>query len=605
MPASIAVSELFLSIDDFLSRGLNLAEKLDVLDGHISCLAAQGFYCLEEDHSLIVLVIDQQTPRTIVEQVSNLLHDLSIDCFELSALSIPERDHFHQIELPRYQVQAHSANSAAGAVTELHKQINKRQHQGPVGWASGTPTSRDLAVTSFGAYSQVRRRRSKTSGTKKRRSRQKNRTTRAGHGPQSGMLKPFAEKALLAKEEQLLAKEEQLLTKEEQLWAKKRVTEETVPSKPRAKPNIQSATRKKGRTRPLRPPTRSQHFVSDSSTPNLGSSSRQYRITANEVPILRIRFLRGERWLPGRVRYVSNREVRIATGAPMRLGDLAIVALSFQTEELFITGTISHVEVVDSNAQPSPKLSPGFSVKFHELSSKKISHLVSLLRRARDAGVSLTPPPIRGAPRFPVSWPVVVRNHTQVEVRTDRVLALDISGSGLYLDVEAKTDSELMIAIPLDNSEQPIRCRGQVVRVVTHYAAQAFQTVAGAGVMLTHFGSQDAERYKNFLDRIEYRCQRRIVVAASEARAPALTQALSSAGYAVTSSTNPQALVELADREPRPPDVAVIDDSLKNMLESEMLCSLFKRRNVPCLSTHGEGSMTRQAIDCMLDVYAA
>ena len=51
--------------------------------------------------------------------------------------------------------------------------------------------------------------------------------------------------------------------------------------------------------------------------------------------------------------------------------------------------------------------------------------------------------------------------------------------------------------------------------------------------------------------------------------------------------------------------MAVIDDSLKNMLECEMLCSLFKRRNVPCLSTRGEGAMTRQVIDRILDVYAA
>src|SRR5690606_15670059 len=75
---------------------------------------------------------------------------------------------------------------------------------------------------------------------------------------------------------------------------------------------------------------------------------------------LRVRFLRGERWLPGRVRYVSNREAKIATAAPLRLGDAAIIGLSFERDEMFLTGTVSSV----IGLEDSTSRSPGFTVAF-------------------------------------------------------------------------------------------------------------------------------------------------------------------------------------------------------------------------------------------------
>ena len=313
---------------------------------------------------------------------------------------------------------------------------------------------------------------------------------------------------------------------------------------------------------------------------------------------LRVRFLRGERWLAGRVRYVSNREIRIATGAPLRLGDSAIVGIRFEGEELFVAGTVSSVEPIDSE----PISSPGFTVAFGRLDQRKADQLVELLRHARDAGVALIPPPVRGAPRFPVSWPIVVRTNRGAR----RAVALDISWSGVYLDVEADVGSDVLFAIPLDNAGESIRCRGKVVRLVNSEQADAYQTQPGCGVIITHFGSGDAERYRAFLDRVKSRCQRRVVVAAAPLRAQGLSKALAAAGYAVTSSTDPNALAELADNEPRPPDIAIIDESLAGAMEGEMLRALFRRRNVPCLATAEEASdQTRQQVDRMLSVEVA
>jgi len=546
------LSELFLSIEDFWGRAPELADALGALDDLVTPLATQAYYSPNEDRALLALVLDpRNTGRSAVSKVARMLFALRVDCFELEALSSPERDHFHTVELPRYTKRVKAADGASAAVSELYR-VAGGTDQAAGDWAQGTPA--EAQRVSVGEYSQVRRRpTSKPVTTSRAHSRD---FLIRGHADITADLEGTGS------------------------WA----TDDPTDGSRRIARGSDNA-----------------ESVSALGSGNVATVADDEAQPQSDLVLgaqLRVRFLRGERWLAGRARYVSNREIRIATGAPLRLGDSAIVGISFEDDELFVSGTVSAVDAIDSE----PVKSPGFSVAFGTLEPAKADRLVELLRKARDAGVSLTPPPVRGAPRFPVSWPVVVRT----DAAAQRAIALDVSWSGVYLDIKAEVGSDILFAIPLDNAGDSIRCRGTVVRTVTSTQAEAFQTVAGCGITITHFGSGDADRYRAFLERVKSRCQRRVVVAAAPLRAQGLTKALAAAGYAVTSSTDPNALAELADREARPPDIAVIDESLAGAMEGEMLRAMFRRRNVPCLATTEEASdRTRRQVDRMLSVEAA
>ena len=533
------LSELFLSIDEFMGRARELAAALADLDMLIEPLATQGFYEPGDDRALIALVVDpRRGGKDAIGRIAQELFRLRIDCFELAALSTPERKHFHSVELPRYTVHVRAADSAQAAVLGLFRTAGGVD-DGAANWAQGTPA--EAKRTLGGEYSQVRKR-------------------EAAETP----------KEPRTKSRDFLVKERADVTAD---LAAERWIEPSSFDRSGNQPRIARGSRD-AETTP--PPTRT--------------------VSAPARSGLRVRFLRGESWLAGRVRYISNREVRVATGAPLRLGDAAIVGITFAREELFLNGVVSEVEPIDSE----PISSPGFTLSFANLDPTKADQLVAMLRRARDAGVSLVPPPVRGAPRFPVSWPVVLRTEDGAE----RALAHDISWNGVYLDIDAEVGSQILFAIPLDNAGASIRCRGTVVRTVTPKQAIAFQSRPGCGIAITHFGAGDAERYREFLDRVKSRCQRRVIVAASPLRAQGLTRALAAAGYAVSSSTDPNSLADLADSEPRPPDIAVIDESLAGAMEGEMLRALFRRKNVPCLSVASEANdQTRQQVDRMLAVH--
>lgn len=529
--------ELFLNIEHFLVRSPELVESLEALDSNIGALAIQAAYSPEENRALFVLVFDtRRTPRVNLDRLGETFQSLLIDCFELSALTASEREHFQRVELPRYTLRVDAAETLSTAVSALARLASQDRLE-PTDeepWARGTPVEvkrpRELASAASGAaeqlfpriesdeperpgsYSQVRRR-GESSAPRAR--------AAAGTG---GAL---------------------------------------------AAPEPAVVTPDPG---PLPPPD--------------PSSERR----------LRVRFLRGERWLPGRVRYVSNREAKIATAAPLRLGDAAIIGLSFERDEIFLPGTVSSVVGLED----STSRSPGFTVAFAKLPGEKKTRLIELLRRARDAGVAIRPPPIRRAPRFPVSWPLVINSGGPAR----RAVALDISWSGLYIDARGRIGDELLFALPLDVPGTAVRGRGHIVRVVDAPSATLFQTVPGIGIAISHLGSGDARRYREFLDRVKARSQRRVVVAARPSRAPTLARALSAAGYAVTSSTDPSALLELAGREPRPPDVFIIDEGLEGGGDHTHLLEAFRSRNVPCLSARGDerSERARQEVDALLEL---
>lgn len=523
------MSELFLGIEDFLVRSPELADSLEALDSNIRVLAIQAAYSPSDGKALFALVFDERRGLLDLPRLAETLGSLHIDCFALDSLSAPEREHFQNVELPRYWIRV-EARSLFTAVNELARvatqdELEPRPERGE-DWPRGTPVEkqrpreltsrRDLddglsqlypplesETPSPGSYSQVRRK-----------------PTASLRGPKARRVAP--------------------------------------PPPPRGALSVEPA-----------PPA---------------------------LPALRVRFLRGDRWLPARVRYVSNREAKLATAAPLRLGDGAVLGISFARDEMFLSGTVTSVVGIDE-----PSRSPGFTVAFGKLDKDKKRRLVELLRRARDAGVALKPPPPRRAPRLPVTWPVVINAGGPPR----RTIALDVSWSGLYLTAEVPVGEELLFALPLDVAGGAVRGRGRVVRALDAIEAARVQTVPGVGVAITHLGSGDAERYREFLARVERRSVRRVVVAASPSRAQGLAAALAAAGYAVTSSTSTVALAELAGREPRAPDLAVIDDSLGRAAGNDTtLMQLLRSRNVPCVTTRRSerSDSARRVVDRMLAV---
>lgn len=319
----------------------------------------------------------------------------------------------------------------------------------------------------------------------------------------------------------------------------------------------------------------------------------------NGVPALgastiEVKYRRGDEWQPGRLRSLNAKSILVATGAPPRLLDQVHVALRFRGHSLVVRGIVD--EVSDPGAESG---TAGFRALFTQLEVDDKRQLVALLRAAREAGVSVTPPPPRAAVRFPVCWPVRVSTpdgHLTVS-------ALDVSMSGLFIGTETKAlGIDLQFLLPLDNGEAPIRGRARVARQVDAEMAKERGLRCGYGVHIVDLGPADFERYEAFLSRIRRRAGRRVVVAADAARAKGLVGALNSAGYAVSSGSDPAVLLELWAHEQRPPDVAVIDASL-DPDGATWLRSRWEKDGVCCVSTGTDSpDDTRVAVDRVLRI---
>jgi hypothetical protein len=242
----------------------------------------------------------------------------------------------------------------------------------------------------------------------------------------------------------------------------------------------------------------------------------------------------------------------------------------------------------------------GFRVAFPERDRIARRQLVALLLRARNAGISLEPPPVRGAMRLPVRWPT----RLSTSIGEMPAAALDISEGGMFLALDRELPrDELAFQLPLDSGGPPVCGRARVVRVVDEHMAEERGLPRGYGVQIVDMPAEDRVRFYSFLERVRRRSERRIVVAASAGRAEELAACLAGAGYAVTGRTDSQALLQIVDTDPRPPDIAVIDSSLGRTREARWLRTMFESRSVPCVSAREErAEWLRAAVDRMLAV---
>jgi hypothetical protein len=319
-----------------------------------------------------------------------------------------------------------------------------------------------------------------------------------------------------------------------------------------------------------------------------------------DAPTIHTRFRRGDDWVPARVRSLSLKGAFLACGAPPRLQDDVHVAFGLDRLGTVMRGTVAHV----TSAEDAQSGACGFGVLFPAFDSPARRQLLDLLREARSQGIVLTPPPPRRHVRFPVRWPAhfILPNHRGVSLPV-----LDVSNSGLFVaTLESLPSTTLEFYLPTEQPDTPIHGCARVVRQVPWSMACARGLSSGFGLEILDFSGVDCARFDNFVARVGRRVQRRIVVGASQARTEELVTALAAAGYTVTGSSDPNAIIKLAECEPRPPDAAVIDSSLPLQLPTmRRLEQLLATREVPMISIAGEPpARARAVVDDLLRVCA-
>ena len=313
--------------------------------------------------------------------------------------------------------------------------------------------------------------------------------------------------------------------------------------------------------------------------------------------VIHARYLRGGRWVAARVGALSLKGAVLLAGALPRMEDRIEIALTFGSHRAIVHGVVGKVS---STREASATGISTFAVAF-DLDDPGKRSLTALLLSARDAKITIKPPPPRANRRFPVEWQVALGT-----VRgAVKAIALDVSTQGIFVQpaMPLEVNTTLTFSIVLDDGTSPIAGRARVVRQVKEVEAKACGLAPGYGVLIVSMSEADRMRWLGFLARIERRAEKRVLIGAEPARLAELQAGLASLGYAVTGGTDPGALVQLANSEGRPADAVLIDAGwLQNEASASLMENLFSARNVPCVTMQGEARRARQAIDRLLEV---
>jgi hypothetical protein len=314
-------------------------------------------------------------------------------------------------------------------------------------------------------------------------------------------------------------------------------------------------------------------------------------------PFLDVRFLRGSEWVPVRARALSAKGAYLVTSAPARLGDTVHVSVSCAGRTALVRGTVYHVTTADDAASTGAS---GFAVRFPEYACPARTHLVQVLLAARNAGITLRPPPNRGAVRFPVRWPVQIA----MTVAQFRAEAFDVSSGGMFLAAPRALEvgSELRFAMPLDLAAVPIEGVARVTRVLGAEAVTRGMK-AGFGVQILEMSPTDRASWDAFLSRVRRRTEKRVLVGAAPGRVEELAASLNAAGYTVTSGSDLGLLMRVAELDPCPPDIAVIDaDFDQSAAPTGWIEQVFAARQVQCVTVRGDVRRARSVVDRLLHV---
>ena len=320
--------------------------------------------------------------------------------------------------------------------------------------------------------------------------------------------------------------------------------------------------------------------------------------SAQQLPnTIYARYLRCGRWVPVRVGALSLKGAALLSGALPRVDDRIDIAFAFGPHRALVKGVVGKVSSMREAAMTGAST---FSLAF-ELDPTSRAQLTTLLVAARDAKITIKPPPPRATRRFPVEWQVALGTIKGAVKAT----ALDVSTYGMFVQPAQPLElgTALTFSVVLDDASAPIAGRARVVRQIKEAEAKSCGLVPGYGIVIVSMSEADRMRWLGFLARIERRADKRVVIGADASRFAELQATLAGLGYAVTGGTDPGALVQLVSTDARPADAVLIDAGwLQNEASASLIENLFAQRNVPCLTTQGEAKRARLAIDQLLEV---
>ncbi len=311
--------------------------------------------------------------------------------------------------------------------------------------------------------------------------------------------------------------------------------------------------------------------------------------------IIYARYLRSGRWVPIRVGALSLKGAALMAGALPRINDHVDVALSFGGHSALVRGNVGKISSME---EASASGASSFNVSF-QLDDASRRQLTALLTAARAAKITIKPPPPRTARRFPVDWQFSLQTNKGI-VKSE---ALDVSRDGMFIHPQHALilGTTVNFSSVLDDGGAPISGRAKIVRHITEVEARTAGLAAGYGLYISEMGHDDRARWLAFLDRIERRSERRILIGAGPSRLQEIQSDLAAVGYAVTGATDPGALVQLAGGDVRPVDAALLDAGwLTPQTSPEWVESLFSARNVPCVQLHGDAKRARAIVDQLL-----
>jgi hypothetical protein len=348
----------------------------------------------------------------------------------------------------------------------------------------------------------------------------------------------------------------------------------------------------------LRPVPASASDKDDRTTVPMGMAAiAELSAKTRSAGMIYARYLRGGRWVPVRVGALSLKGSALLTGALPRMHDRVDVELSFGTHRARVRGMVCKVSTTRESSTTGAST---FSVLFN-LDETARAGLTALLIAAREAKVTIKPPPARTTRRFPVEWQVVLGTLRGAV----KAIAHDVSTTGMFVHPNVALDlhAHLNFSVVLDDGSAPIAGRARVVRAISEADASEAGLVAGFGLEIVEMTEPDRMRWLGFIARIERRAEKRVLIGAEPERLAELQAHLASLGYTVVGGTDPGALVQLANAETRPADAVLLDSGwLQNEASIAIVENLMAARNVPCVTMNGEVRRARQTIDRLLEV---
>jgi hypothetical protein len=317
------------------------------------------------------------------------------------------------------------------------------------------------------------------------------------------------------------------------------------------------------------------------------------------APTISAQILRGQLWVAAQLSQLSLDSAQLAAVALPRLGDLTLIALSFDDVSTIVRAEVIYVtdevEALHSGAAQ-------FQVKF-VLTEQDREQLRAVLVRARQGNAQLRSPPRRSGRRSLLTWPLVLAT-PRGAIRAE---ALDVSERGMFVHPlrTLQLEGTLGFTMVLDDPLISMSGRARVVREISAENGKLRRIRTGYGLEIAELSELDRSPWQRFVERARRRSARRILVGAPAQRFDEIAGGLIAAGYAVIGAIDLVSMLQLAEAERRPADAAVVDAQwCQQSMSVGWVEARLAASGVRCLTLHGDGRRACAEVDRLLGIWS-